>query len=289
MRRFTFGRVRWLLVGAVVGAVLAWGAALAAIPDSTGVINGCYQKNVGNLRVIDPSAGGSCRPSEIAIRWSQTGPQGPPGPQGPTGPQGPKGDTGATGPQGPAGPQGPKGDTGATGPQGAIGPQGATGAAGPAGPPGQIGLANQTCPAGAFVTGFDAVGHIVCSNVTPPPTCSPTTLTTTMTSFTNGDFIPVEEWPGGQVTLGNPTCRVTIQVPSGRIDITGLSLPGWSVVSKVGFGTAVLTAAMASCATPGAISEAVVNNRPACTSALSFVPFFGGPFHSSASLSVAAS
>jgi hypothetical protein len=261
MRRFTFGRVRWLLVGAVVGAVLAGGAALASIPDSSGVIHGCYQKNVGNLRVIDPSAGDSCRPSEIAISWSQTGPQGPPGPQGP---KGDTGATGATGPAGPAGPPGPKGD------------------------PGELSLANQTCPAGAFVTGFDAVGHIVCSNVTPPPTCSPTTLTTTMTSFSNNDFIRVEEWPGGQVTLGTPTCHVTIQVPSGRIDVTGLTLPGWSVVSMVGFGTAVLSPAMASCATPGAISEAVVNNRPACTSALSFV-LFSGPFHSSASLSVAAS
>jgi hypothetical protein len=118
--------------------------------------------------------------------------------------------------------------------------------------------------------------------------CSPTTLTTTMTSFTNSDFIPVEQWPGGLVTLGTPTCNVTIRVPSGRIDVTGLTLPGWSVVSMVGFGTAVLTPAMASCATPGAISQAVVNNRPACTSALSFV-FGFGPFHSSASLSVAAS
>jgi Collagen triple helix repeat (20 copies) len=306
MRRFTFGRVRWLLVGTVVGAVLAGGAALASIPDSSGVIHGCYQKNVGNLRVIDPSAGDSCRPAEIALSWSQTGPQGPPGPQGPTGLQGPKGDTGATGPAGPAGPPGPKGDTGATGatgpagpagppgPKGDTGATGATGPAGPAGPPGpkgdpgELSLANQTCPAGAFVTGFDAVGHIVCSNVTPPPTCSPTTLTTTMTSFSNNDFIRVEEWPGGQVTLGTPTCNVTIQVPSGRIDVTGLTLPGWSVVSMVGFGTAVLSPAMASCATPGAISEAVVNNRPACTSALSFV-LFSGPFHSSASLSVAAS
>jgi hypothetical protein len=109
-----------------------------------------------------------------------------------------------------------------------------------------------------------------------------------MTSFTNGDFIPVEEWPGGRVTLGTPNCNVTIQVPAGRIDVTGLTLPGWSVVSRVGFGTAVLSPAMANCATPGAISEAVVNNRPACTSALSFV-LFSGPFHSSASLSVAAS
>ncbi|HEU5212419.1 MAG TPA: hypothetical protein VFU10_06580 [Gaiellaceae bacterium] len=293
--------MRWLLVGTIVGAAVAGGAALAAIPDSSGVINGCYQKNVGNLRVIDPSAGDSCRPSEIAISWSQTGPQGPPGPkgdtgatgpQGPVGPQGPKGDTGATGatgPQGPVGPQGPKGDTGATGatgPQGPVGPQGPKGDTGPQGPPGTV--ANQTCPAGAFVTGFNAAGNIVCSNVAPPPSCSPTTLTTTMTSHTNGDLIPVEEWPGGQVTLGTPTCHVTIQVPAGRIDVTGLTLPGWSVVSMVGFGTAVLSPAMANCATPGAISEAVVNNRPACTSALSFV-LFSGPFHSSASLSVAAS
>jgi hypothetical protein len=60
------------------------------------------------------------------------------------------------------------------------------------------------------------------------------------------------------------------------------------VVSRVGFGTAVLTPAMANCATPGAISEVITNNRPACTSALSFV-FFSGPFHSAAALSVAAS
>jgi hypothetical protein len=111
-----------------------------------------------------------------------------------------------------------------------------------------------------------------------------------MTSVSNSDppIFRAELWPGGQVTLGTPTCNVTIQVPSGRIDVTGLTLPGWSVVSTVGFGTAVLSPAMANCATPGAISEAVVNNRPACTSALTFVLGFG-PFHSTASLSVAAS
>src|SRR4051794_14301718 len=287
-----------LVLGAAVFGVVS--GVQAAIPGSSGVINGCYQKNVGNLRVIDPSAGDNCRPSEIAISWSQTGPQGLQGPQGPKGdtgatgaigpqgPVGPKGDTGATGATGPQGPVGPKGDTGATGATGPQGPKGDTGATGPQGPAGPNRLPNQTCPSGAFVTGFDTLGNIVCSNVTPPPTCSPTTLTTTMTSFTNSDLIAVEQWPGGQVTLGTPTCNVTIQVPSGRIDVTGLTLPGWSVVSKVGFGTAVLTAGMASCATPGAISEAVVNNRPACTSALSFV-LFSGPFHSSAGLSVAAS
>jgi hypothetical protein len=272
MHRLTFAKARWLVAGVVVGAIIAGGTALAAIPGSNGVIDGCYQKNVGNLRVIDTSAGDSCRPSEIPISWSQTGPQGA------TGAQGPKGDTGATGPTGPTGPQGPKGDTGATG---------ATGQTGPGGPPGNSGLVNQTCPTGAAVTGFDGNGNIVCSNITPPPTCSPTTLTTTMTSFTNGDAIPVEQWPGGQVTLGTPNCHVTIQVPSGRIDETGLTAAGWSVVSEVGFATAVLTPAKANCASPGAISEAVTNNRPACTSAISF--FFGGPFHSTASLSVAAS
>src|SRR5690349_3939882 len=84
VRTFTFRGGRWLILGAVVGAALAGGAAtLAAIPGSGGVINGCYQKNVGNLRVIDPSAGESCRPSELAISWSRTGAQGPAGPQGP--------------------------------------------------------------------------------------------------------------------------------------------------------------------------------------------------------------
>lgn len=73
--------------------------ALASIPDSSGVIHGCYQKNVGNLRVID-TATAACRPSEIPIAWSQTGPAGPAGPQGPQGAQGPQG---TQGPQGPSG------------------------------------------------------------------------------------------------------------------------------------------------------------------------------------------
>jgi hypothetical protein len=81
--------------------VAAVGVAYASIPDSNGVIHGCYQKNNGQLRVIDPAVS-SCNDSETALQWSQTGPQGP---QGPTGPQGPEG------PQGPAGPEGPSGST----------------------------------------------------------------------------------------------------------------------------------------------------------------------------------
>jgi hypothetical protein len=114
-----------------------------------------------------------------------------------------------------------------------------------------------------------------------------------MTSFSNGpaNIFTAEEWPGGQVTLGTPTCHVTLQVPSGRIDETGSTASGWSIVGKVGFGTAVLTVNMANCATPGAISEGILNNRPACTSALSYVLIgitLTGPYHSTASVSIAA-
>lgn len=90
--------------------------AYATIPNAN-VINGCYIKSSGALRVIDPSLS-KCNPAETAISWNEVGPGGP---VGATGPQGPQGATGATGP---AGPQG------ATGAQGTAGPPGSTGAAG---------------------------------------------------------------------------------------------------------------------------------------------------------------
>jgi Collagen triple helix repeat (20 copies) len=120
-----------MLVGIAAGIA---GAVQAAIPDSNGVIHGCYKQQNGQLRVIDQ--GDSCRPSETSLSWSQTGPQGP------QGPPGPKGDIGAMGPQGPQGPPGPKGDTGPTGPtgpQGPTGPKGDTGPQGPQGPKGDTG------------------------------------------------------------------------------------------------------------------------------------------------------
>ena len=82
----------------VVVVVAAVSVAYASLPDSNGVIHGCYQKNNGQLRVIYPAVS-SCSPSETPLQWSQTGPQGPVGPQGPEGPQGPQG---AQGPQGPS-------------------------------------------------------------------------------------------------------------------------------------------------------------------------------------------
>jgi hypothetical protein len=113
---------------AIAAAVFALGGiAWATIPDSAGVIHGCYQKNQGRLRVIDTDGSQTCDPSEKPLSWNQIGPQGPQGPQGDPGPQGPpgaKGDTGPQGPQGDTGPQGPQGDTGPQGPQGDPGPPG---------------------------------------------------------------------------------------------------------------------------------------------------------------------
>lgn len=115
MRRKRLAIATAVAVGALV---VTAGIATASIPDTQNVIHGCYQKNNGQVRVID-SATESCHPNETAIQWNQTGPQGP---TGPAGPQGPKGDPGPAGPQGPTGPAGPQGATGAPGPQGPAGP-----------------------------------------------------------------------------------------------------------------------------------------------------------------------
>jgi hypothetical protein len=76
--------------GAVIATALAGGIAFAAIPNSGGVINGCYQKNEGQLRVID-QATQSCRLSEIGIAWNEFGVRGA---------KGDKGDPGAPGADG---------------------------------------------------------------------------------------------------------------------------------------------------------------------------------------------
>src|SRR6516162_3032434 len=83
----------------VVAAALVLGAtyAYASIPDSGGVIHGCFKNASGQLRVFDPAATKPepCTKAESALDWNQTGRQGPQGIQGPQGPQGiqgPKGD-----------------------------------------------------------------------------------------------------------------------------------------------------------------------------------------------------
>ncbi|HET8874477.1 MAG TPA: hypothetical protein VFM83_12405, partial [Gaiellaceae bacterium] len=120
-----------LAITAVVVVATAGGVTYAVAQiGSGGVFHGCYTSANGQLRLIDPATD-SCRPSETAISWSQTGPQGlkgDPGPPGPAGPQGPAGPHGIPGPHGPAGPQGPAGPPGlgAQTISGLVGVKGAT-------------------------------------------------------------------------------------------------------------------------------------------------------------------
>ena len=91
----------WLRRGAVLTAVAVaaavGGVAYASIPDSAGVIHGCYVTGTGQLRVYDSESATSkkCASNEKPLNWNQQGPAGPAGPAGPTGPQGPAGTSGA--------------------------------------------------------------------------------------------------------------------------------------------------------------------------------------------------
>jgi hypothetical protein len=177
------------------------GVSWAAVPGDGGLIQGCYTKIGGVLRVIDTAKGEKCSSQlETAISWNQkgqkgdtglpgaegpagatgpAGPAGPVGPQGASGAPGAKGDVGSTGSVGPAGPAGvagvtgPKGDTGPMGPVGATGPVGPSGAAGPAGatgPKGDTGPAGPQGPAGSAGVGalssLDQVNGLPCTTAT---------------------------------------------------------------------------------------------------------------------------
>jgi hypothetical protein len=96
------GRTGGMLLAATAVLAVAGGVAYATIPDSAGVIHGCYLKGIGSLRVIDPSAGQGCAGVEKPIKWSQTGPQGLQGTPGTNGAAGPAGSAGAQGPPGTA-------------------------------------------------------------------------------------------------------------------------------------------------------------------------------------------
>jgi hypothetical protein len=120
-------------VGALVATVLAGGIAWAAIPGDGGVIQGCYLKIGGILRVVDTAKGQRCTALEVPLSWNQTGqpgPQGLPGAAGQQGPQGEKGDNGDPGAQGPQGERGPQGEQGPAGPRGEAGPAGSGGVSG---------------------------------------------------------------------------------------------------------------------------------------------------------------
>jgi hypothetical protein len=112
--RFFGGRELRLLVGAcvVVGVGAITTVALGVIPDSNGVIHGCYPTNSQNsqseagLVLVN---GTTCPRGETAISWNQTGPTGATGNIGPTGATGATGASGASGASGPSGATGPQG------------------------------------------------------------------------------------------------------------------------------------------------------------------------------------
>jgi hypothetical protein len=70
---------RGFMIGvAVATAIVASGTAVAAIPDSGGVITSCRTTD-GTLRVIDTAQTTTCPSGTTKLQWNQTGPQGPAG------------------------------------------------------------------------------------------------------------------------------------------------------------------------------------------------------------------
>jgi len=153
----------------VFGAVGILGTASAVVPDSSGLIHGCYNPKLTTLRVIDPARGQNCTTAagEVALNWSQTGPKGPAGPTGAAGPAGP---TGAAGPAGPAGPTGQAGPAGATGQVGPAGPIGAAGA----GLSSLDALAQLPCRVGTSAAGAVSIAYGPAGEISL--TCTPTAM-----------------------------------------------------------------------------------------------------------------
>jgi hypothetical protein len=95
------GGTRGLRLGVAIGTGialvgLAIGVAIASIPTN-GVINGCYGKVGGVLRVIDPATQKCNLTFEKPIFWSQTGPPGADGAPGANGAPGADGAPGTPG------------------------------------------------------------------------------------------------------------------------------------------------------------------------------------------------
>jgi hypothetical protein len=149
------------LLCALCAALLAPAMAHAAIPESNGTYTGCFQREVGKLRVID-AAVERCAATEVKMTWNALGQAGPPGESVTPVPVAvgdafcPFGGTkfivqgvethACNGLPGPAGEAGPRGERGAPGEKGERGEPGPQGPAGPAGPAGVCAL--PSCPDG---------------------------------------------------------------------------------------------------------------------------------------------
>jgi Collagen triple helix repeat (20 copies) len=136
------GRRGLPLLGAAVLVAATGGIAYAAIPDSGKVFTACMLKNVGTVRLIDPSLPSSnlmshCTSLETQITFNQQGQQGP---QGIPGAQGAKGLTGANGAPGTNGTNGLPGAKGADGKDGINGTNGIDGLPGAKGADGKDGI-----------------------------------------------------------------------------------------------------------------------------------------------------
>jgi hypothetical protein len=80
------------LIISIIALVLGMGGfAVAAIPDSSGVLHGCYKKKKGTLRLV---SGSKCKKSEKSVSWNQKGQAGANGAAGAKGDKGDKGDAG---------------------------------------------------------------------------------------------------------------------------------------------------------------------------------------------------
>jgi len=117
--RVRLTRKRVVILVAVAGLVSA-GVAYATIPDGNKVFTACMLKNVGTVRLIDPSLPAAnpmahCSSLETQVSWSQ---QGQPGPTGPAGPQGQPGKDGLNGTDGRDGTNGTNGTNGTDGKDG---------------------------------------------------------------------------------------------------------------------------------------------------------------------------
>src|SRR5258708_1961630 len=73
MPRKVWQKIALLLAGTLVAAGVGAGIASASIPDSSGVIHGCYKVPVPAhgtpLSVIDTNAGGTCPSGTVALTW----------------------------------------------------------------------------------------------------------------------------------------------------------------------------------------------------------------------------
>jgi hypothetical protein len=80
LRRFMRTPVRAAMVATVFIAAVVGGTsiALASIPDSHGVIHGCYQTTgtAHNLKVVNNRVTAHCPRGYTSLNWSQTGPKG---------------------------------------------------------------------------------------------------------------------------------------------------------------------------------------------------------------------